>query len=308
MRFPGCSRGPDDATYGERTKVGMAIRRYVLRSIAFVTFGAIMALVAACSSSSGGGTAPPTGSGDDLSAEGGGSASECSKSGCDASGACNYVTVPIGPNDMTEAGVTPAQLGAKASGTHLAALTWGPNPSSEFTVTPTGTTTLTIGVTTMDSGWTIDESGGGLCGPAILSVPAMVHFATADGGFDEMWQVNLSASADGQSLSFTQRLSQLAGTFRVSDNQSGMWDSSGATVTVGFTDAGATGNVTYTTSFMVATGPNSGSGGGAIYTAAKWVPLASDAGGGTDADSADAASIDSSAEAGNDASVTADAL
>lgn len=285
----------------------MAIRRYVLRSIAFVTLGAIVALAAACSSSSGGDTAPPKGSG----AGGSGDASECSKSGCgdDSIGACNYVTVPIGPNDMTEAGVTPAQLGAKASGTHLAELTWGPNPSSEFTVTPTGTTTLTIGVTTMDSGWTIDEGGGGLCAPGGgLSVPAMVHFATADGGFDETWQVNLSASADGQSFGFTQPLSQLAGSFRVSDNQSGMWDSSGATVTVDFTDAGATGNVTYTTSFMVATGPNSASGGGAIYTAAKWVPLASDAGGGTDADSADAASVDSRAEAGNDASVTADAF
>ena len=276
----------------------MAIQRYLLRSIAFVTLGAIMALEAACSSSSGGDTG------------GRGDASVCSKSGCgdDSIGACNYVTVPIGPNDITDAGVTPAQLGAKAGGTHLAALTWGPNPSSEFTVTPTGTTTLTIAVTTMDSGWTLDESEGVFCGPAILSVPAMVHFATADGGFDETWQVNLSTSADGQSLSFTQPLSKLAGTFRVSDNQSGMWDSSGATVTVDFTDAGATGNVTYTTSFMVATGPNSASGGGAIYTAAKWVPLASDAGGGTDADSADAASVDGSAEAGNDASVTADAF
>jgi hypothetical protein len=292
----------------------MANRRYVLRSIAFVTLGAIMALAAACSSSSGGNAAPPKGSGDDLSTGGSGDASACSKSGCgdDSIGACNYVTVPIGPNDMTDAGVTPAELGAKASGTHLAALTWGPNPSSEFTVTPTGTTTLTIAVTTMDSGWTIDEGDGVFCGPAILSVPAMVHFATADGGFDETWQVNLSASADGRSLGFTQPLSQLAsqlaGTFRVSDNQSGMWDSSGATVTVDFTDAGATGSVTYTTSFMVATGPNSASGGGAIYTAAKWVPLASDAGGGSDADSADAASVDRSAEAGNDASVTADAF
>jgi hypothetical protein len=115
--------------------------------------------------------------------------------------------------------------------------------------------------------------------------------------------VNLSTSADGQSLSLTQGLSQLVGTFCVSDNQSGMWDSSGATVTVDFTHAGATGNVTYTTSFMVATGPNSASGGGAIYTAAKWVPLASDAGGGTDTDR-----VDSSAKACNDASVTADAL
>lgn len=217
-------------------------------------------VVAACSSGSG------------ESAHGGQSG------GLDASlgGSCTAgTTQTFGLDDMTPLGVTPATLLGYVSAHRYATLTWGtPSAGQDVTVTPAGTTTLTIDVTPMVNGITYSQPGGQLCGPGSLSVPAVVHFVTADGGFDETWQTTLR-SMDGRTLTFYEDLQSMppAGTFRVRYTGTQKWDSTDTLLTANFGADGARGDVQYTTEVTVATGPNSGSGGGLIVHAASWVPL-----------------------------------
>ena len=220
-----------------------------------------------------------------LTAGGGCSASSTSNaSGPDASeslgsGTCTFTDRPIGLNDSTPLGVTAAQLLAYVSGTRFATLTWGTSPDPSVTVYPTGTTTLTIDVTAMDGAITYSQADGGLCGRGTLTIPATVHFVTADGGFNETWQESLS-SFDGQSLTFSHDLQRTppTGTFRVTSTANHTSVSTETTLTATFSEQGARGDVQYVTSMMFSTGPNSGGGGGLIIHAASWVPAVGDAG------------------------------
>jgi hypothetical protein len=241
-------------------------------------------LLAACSSGGASGGGHPTGG-----TEGGLGQSDVGDSSFSAP--CAYPPAqPIGLNDMTPLGVTAAQLLAYAGGTHLATLTWGlGTPGQDVTVTPTGTTTLTIDVTPMAGGVTLSEPEGGLlCGPGTLAIAASVRFTTADDGFDETWQTSLFSS-DGQSLEFTEDLEKNppTGTFRVVYTGTQTWTSTSTLLTATFDDRGARGNVQYATEEMFSTGPNGGGGGGLIVQAATWAPLASD--GGSESGAAEAA-------------------
>jgi hypothetical protein len=183
-------------------------------------------------------------------------------------------TQTFGVDDMTPLGVTPATLLGYVSDHPYATLTWGtPGAGQDVTVSPAGTTTLTIDVTPMVSGITYWRPGGQLCGQASLAIPAAVHFVTADGGFDETWQTTLR-STDGQTLEFDEDLQgmPLAGTFHVTYTGTQKWDSMDTMLTTRFGADGARGDVQYFTEMTVATGPNSGSGGGLVVKAASWVP------------------------------------
>jgi hypothetical protein len=277
-----------------------------LRPIAFIALGLVTGFVSACSSSGAVSLEAP-GDGQSDGASPGRVKGWATLGGDDGGGACNYVTTRVALNDVTAAGVSPARFAAMVKGTHLATLTWGPTPSSEFSVSPTGTTALTVTVTTMDSRWTITDAGGGLCAPGTIEVPATVSFVTADGGFNETWAVSLAAALTDESMYFSEPLDltsgvagSFAGSLRIMDNDAEMWTSAGATAFVTFSDAGVSGNVTYETSFMGSTttggaGGSIAAGGGAIYTAARWVPLASDAG--IDAASGDDGAIDATTDA-----------
>jgi hypothetical protein len=217
-------------------------------------------VVAACSSSSG------------ESAHGGQSGELDASLG----GSCTAGTQQtVGLNDMTPLGVTPATLLGYVSAHPYATLTWGtPSAGQDVTVTPAGTTTLTIDVTPKVNAITYLQPGGQLCGPATLSVPALVHFVTADGGFDETWQTTLRSN-DGHTLTFYEDLQSMSptGTFRVTYTGGQKWDSTETLLTANFGSDGARGNVQYFTEMTVATGPNSGAAGGLVVQAASWVPL-----------------------------------
>lgn len=206
-----------------------------------------------------------------------GSAADASESL--GSGQCTFTDRPIGLSDSTPLGVSAADLLAYVSGTRFATLTWGTSPDPSVTVYPTGTTTLTIDVTPMDGAITYSQADGGLCGPGTLTIPATVHFVTADGGFNETWQESLS-SFDGQSLTFSHDLQRTppAGSFRVTSTGTQTGLSTETTLTATFDQRGAHGDVQYVTSMMFSTGPNSGGGGGLIVHAASWVPGVGDTG------------------------------
>ena len=200
----------------------------------------------------------------------------------------------VGPNDMTSLGVTANQLLAFAGGTQFATLTWGtPPPNTQVSVTPSGTTILTIEITPTPGGITYtsetaqgaDSGFGGICLPGTLTIAATVHLATADGGFNETWQENLFSN-DGQSLIFTQDLQKTPpmGTFRVTYTGTQHWDSTQTTLTATFDARGARGDVRYTTvmtfSLAGAEGGGIGGGGSGLFVqAASWVPLPTPDGG-----------------------------
>jgi hypothetical protein len=133
----------------------------------------------------------------------------------------------------------------------------------------------------MDSGitYTGPSGGGALCAPGTLSIPATVHFVTADGGFDETWEESLWSN-DGTSLTFTHMLgnTHLVGSFRVAYTGTIMWSSTETVLTATFNSEGASGTIQYATEAQSSAGPNSVSGGGLIVKAASWVPEVSDGG------------------------------
>jgi hypothetical protein len=180
----------------------------------------------------------------------------------------------FGLDEMTPLGVTPAMLLGYVSAHPYATLSWGtPSAGQDVRVTPTGTTTLKIDVTPMVSEITYWRQVGEFCQPGNLSIPAIVHFVTADGGFNETWQTTL-LTTDGQTLSLGEDLQRVppAGTFRVTYTGTQKWDSTETTLTTTFGAEGARGDVQYFTEMTFATGPNSGGGGGLVVQAASWVP------------------------------------
>jgi hypothetical protein len=202
-----------------------------------------------------------------------------SSSGSDAMGGCMYAETSIGVNDMTPLGVTPAALIAMVSGTHLATLTWAGGVQDVTVTPPPGTTALTIDVTPMTDPIFYDQSSGTLCAPGALTIPATVRFVTADGGFNETWQVSLSSN-DGKSLTFTRDLlaTPPTGTFRVTYTGSMVGNENQDRLTATFDAAGANGNVQFVNELVSTSGPDMGSGGGLVFNPAIWAPLAPDAG------------------------------
>lgn len=122
-------------------------------------------------------------------------------------------STPLGEDEASDLGPTPAELRAWIDGEHSSTVSWEDDTESAVTVTVT---------TSGDATWnTYSSVTGDGDQPAIdiacesdLSVPATIKVTTEDGRLDESWTGALKLS-EGSFASFYQELDTLTGTLDV---------------------------------------------------------------------------------------------
>ncbi|MEQ1507007.1 MAG: hypothetical protein ABMB14_32565 [Myxococcota bacterium] len=181
---------------------------------------------------------------------------------------CEVATrTPLGRDEASALGFSPADVLAYAEGTHAATLAYTAGGSTGLTVEVAQTGALEYLEQHVVSG----DGGGGaqteaaLFCPNVVSLGVTLGFATDDGAFAESWEVALLAEAADR-VTLYQDLDAVAGTFDVWDHapdpndfdDATAWlelalDAAGATGIVHGQGSGTDGDVAFAQNFDVAT-------------------------------------------------------
>jgi hypothetical protein len=191
----------------------------------------LVPFLGACQTGSAGGET--TDSGSDPSNGGTGEAS----SSCEA-----VATTPLGPEDESPLGFTPADFQDFTLGDHASRLTWASGDEVHLTLSVTSAgdaSFVDYEVATTGTG-PVAEIG---CADDV-ELPVTVDFATDDGSFDEQWDVVVT-SLTGQDAAFYHELdlATLGGTYTVTEVDPTLYDAVRVFVDGRFDATGPSGTV-----------------------------------------------------------------